>query len=237
MPSRALGYRAAGRPTTLHSRHTDDVTVVMSAKQEAPVNRFKSRSSAITMGMAACGLALVTALSGCSAGQISQTSVQEPGINGTAAIAGGATSGIALRNIHLRAGQSADYVQPGTDVELLFVAVNESAKDKDRLTSITSKVGTVALAGDATIPAGGVLVVGTPDGQPSALDATEAAKTVEAKVALSAPISNGITYDFTFTFERSGSVTVTVPISAGEQPRRQAPVAAEGAAADTGSHP
>jgi copper(I)-binding protein len=201
------------------------------------VNRIKSRSSAVTMGLAACSLALVTALSGCSAGQLTQTSVQEPGINGTRAIAGDATSGIALRNIHVRATQSADYVQPGTDVELLFVAVNESAKDKDRLVSITSKVGTVAVTGDASIPAGGVLVVGTPDGQPSPLDATEAAKTVEAKIALAEPISNGLTYDFTFTFERSGAVTVTVPISAGEAPRRQAPAAAEGAESDTGAHP
>jgi copper(I)-binding protein len=200
------------------------------------VNRFRSRSAAVTAGLAACGLALVAALSGCSAGQITQTSVQEPGINGTAAIAGDPTSGIALRNIHLRVDQTSDYVQPGKDVELLFVAVNESVKDKDKLLSITSKIGTVALTGDPSIPAGGVLVVGTPDGQPSALDATEAAKTVEAKVALTEPISNGLTYDFTFTFERSGAVTVTVPISAGEAPRREAPAAAEGAESDTGEH-
>jgi copper(I)-binding protein len=205
------------------------------------VNRFRSRSSAVTQvgwrGMAACSLALVTALSGCSAGQITQTSVQEPGINGTAAIAGDATSGIALRNIHLRAGQTTDYVRPGTDAELLFVAVNESANEKDRLVSITSKVGTVAVTGDATGPPGGVLVVGTPDGQPSPLDATEAAKTVEAKVALTEPISNGFTYDFTFTFERSGAVTVTVPISAGEAPRREAGAPVEAGAPEMAGHP
>lgn len=200
------------------------------------MNRFRSRSAAVTAGLAACGLALVTALSGCSAGQITQTSVQEPSINGTGAVAGDPTSGIALRNIHLRVDQTGDYVQPGKDVELLFVAVNESAKDKDKLLSITSKVGTVALSGDPSIDAGGILVVGTPDGQPSALDATEAAKTVEAKVNLTEPISNGFTYDFTFNFERSGAVTVTVPISAGEAPRREAPAAAEGAEADTGEH-
>jgi copper(I)-binding protein len=198
------------------------------------VNRFRSRSAAVTSGLAACGLALVTALSGCSAGQITQTSVQEPGINGTGAIAGDPTSGIALRNIHLRVDQTGDYVPPGSQVELLFVAVNESAKDQDRLVSITSKVGAVAVTGDPTIPAGGTLVVGTPDGQPSPLDATEAAKTVEAKVTLAQPISNGLTYDFTFTFERSGATTVTVPISAGEAPRREAPAARPGDTADTG---
>ena len=93
-------------------------------------------------------------------------------------------------------------MRPGGDVELLFLAVNESAKDKDRLVSITSPVGTVSVTGDPTIAAGGTLVVGTPDGQPSPLEATEAAKSVEAKVALSKPISNGFTYDFTFTGPR-----------------------------------
>ncbi len=99
------------------------------------MNRFRSRSAAVTAGLAACGLALVAALSGCSAGQITQTSVQEPSINGTGAVAGDPTSGVALRNIHLRVDQTADYVQPGKDVELLFVAVNESAKDEDKLLS------------------------------------------------------------------------------------------------------
>ena len=214
----------------------------MSAEQEAPVNRFRSRSCTVAQvgwrGLAVLGIALVTALSGCSAGQITQTSMQEPSINGTSAIAGDPTTGIALRNIHLRASQKADYVKPGTAVDLLFVAVNESPADKDRLVSITSKVGAVTIAGDASIPASGVLVVGTPDGQPSPLDATEAAKTVEATVALSEPITNGDTYDFTFAFERSGSVTVTVPISAGEAPRREAPGAKEAPEghSDTGGH-
>ena len=198
------------------------------------MNRFRSRSAAVTSALAACGLALVTVLSGCSAGQITQTSVQEPSINGTAAIAGDPTTGIALRNVHLRVDQTSDYVRPGADVELLFVAINESAKDKDRLVSITSNIGAVSVTGDPTIPAGGTLVVGTPDGQPSPLEATEAAKSVEAKLALSQPISNGLTYDFTFTFERSGSVTVTVPISAGEAARREAPAARPGDVADTG---
>jgi copper(I)-binding protein len=196
------------------------------------VNRFKSRSSAVTSSLALCGLALVTALSGCSAGQLTQTSVQEPAVNGTGLIVGDAYTGVALRNIHLRAPQTTDDVKPGQPAELIFVAVNESPKDGDKLVSITSPVGTVAVTGDATIAPGGVLVVGTPDGQQSPLDATEAANTVQAKVSLTEPISNGITYPFTFTFERSGAAEVGVPISAGEAPRREAPAAVE--ASDTG---
>lgn len=193
----------------------------------------KSRSSAVAL--AACSLSAALALSGCSAGQISQTATQQPAVNGTLAWVGDPTSGIALRNLHLRAPQSADYVRPGSAAELLFVAVNESAEQDDRLVSITSNIGTVSLTGNLQIPASGTLIVGTPDGTPSALDTTEGASTVEAAVQLSEPITNGLNYPFTFTFERSGQKEVNVPISAGETPRREAATEA-GAETDTGGH-
>ncbi|KAA0085780.1 hypothetical protein CIW52_07940 [Mycolicibacterium sp. P9-64] len=184
------------------------------------MNRQRSRAFAVTSGLSACGLAVVVVLTGCSAGQVSQTAIQEPAVNGTNVVAGDPTSGVALRNVHLRAPQTSDYVQPGSKAELLFVAVNESPAEADRLVSITSEVGSVVINGNATIRPAGTLVVGTPDGQPSPLDASEDAKTVEAAVTLTQPISNGLTYPFTFTFERSGSATVAVPISAGEAARR-----------------
>jgi copper(I)-binding protein len=185
------------------------------------VNRFK---------LAACGLAAAVALSGCGAGQISQTATQEPAVNGTS----GTVGKIALRNIHLRAVQSTDYVRPGRDVELLFTAVNTSPDVNDKLVSISSDIGSVALTGDTTVPAGGVLVVGQPDGQTAALESAESAEAVQAKVALSKPITNGLTYTFTFTFEKAGEGTVAVPISAGEAPRRaEEPLVNN---ADTGGH-
>jgi hypothetical protein len=95
------------------------------------------------------------------------------------------------------------------------VAINESPTLPDRLVSITSDIGTVAVTGNPTLPrrhAGDRRA----DGQPSPLDASEGADTAAAGVTLSKQITNGLTYDFTFTFERSGSTTVAVPISAGE---------------------
>ena len=194
-----------------------------------------SKSRYTAGALAACGLSAALALSGCSAGQIAQTATQQPAVNGTLAWVGDPTSGIALRNLHVRAPQTTDYVQPGSTAELLFVAVNESAQKPDRLVSITSNVGTVSLTGDLRVPASGTLIVGTPDGTPSPLDATEGADTVEASIALTQPISNGLNYPFTFTFERSGQKEVVVPISAGEAPRREAAVEA-GAETDTGGH-
>jgi hypothetical protein len=184
------------------------------------VTRPRSRTLAVTSAVAACGLAATVVLSGCSAGQVSQTAIQHPAVNGNNAWVGEENYGIALRNVHLIAPQTSDYVQPGSSVDLVFVAVNGSAEEGDKLVSITSDVGTVSLTGDTKVPVNGTLVVGTPDGQISPLDAIEPANTVEAKVTLTKPISNGINYDFTFNFERAGSSTVAVPISAGETPRR-----------------
>jgi copper(I)-binding protein len=171
---------------------------------------------ASVIGLAACAAVASVALTGCGAGQVSQTANQEPAVNGAAATAGN----IALRNVHLRAPQVTDYVQPGADAELLLVAANNSADVNDKLVSITSDIGNVTLTGDGTVPAGGVLVVGEPDGQLKALDAAEHADAVKAEVALTKPITNGLTYPFTFNFEKSGQTTVNVPISAGETPRR-----------------
>ncbi len=105
------------------------------------MNPLERRTSVVTAALAAAGLALSVALSGCSAGQVSQTATQEPAINGTSGKAGE----IALRNVHLRADQTKDYIEPGSDVELIFVAANTSADQNDKLVSITSDVGKVTL--------------------------------------------------------------------------------------------
>lgn len=167
--------------------------------------------------MAACGLAAAVALGGCSAGQVAQTAAQQAAVNGTSANIGP----IALRNIHMRATLTTDYIQPGREAELLFQVANESPDVSDKLVSITSDVGTVTLTGDTSVPVIGVLIVGVPDGQTTPLGAVEAADAAKATVTLSKPITNGLTYNFTFDFEKAGEVTVPVPLSAGESPRRE----------------
>lgn len=198
------------------------------------MNPFKRRTSAtgrsIPAVLAAGGFAATVALTGCGAGQVSQTATQEPAINGTSGYAGEIT----LRNIHLRADQTSDYIQPGREVELIFTAANNSPDTNDKLLSITSDVGKVTVTGDAALPATGVLVVGTPDGQPTPLESIEVADSAEATVALSKPITNGLTYDFTFTFANAGETTVTVPVSAGEAPRRDAAADAGDSAGHSG---
>jgi len=168
------------------------------------VNPFSHRLFATSAGLAVCGLILT----GCSAGQISQTATQEAAVNGASA----GTQNIALRNVHIHASQTSDFIQPGQAVPLVFVAANTSPEVGDKLVSITSDVGTVALSGDMAVPAGRALVV-NPGGNVQAMgSATPAA----AEVTLTKPITNGLTYMFTFNFEKAGPAAVAVPISAGE---------------------
>lgn len=180
------------------------------------MNRSTTRLSAAAASLAACGL-IVT---GCGTGQITQTSSQESAVNGTSANVGN----IALRNVHLQAVQTSDFLKPGTPVELMFVASNESPDVNDKLLRITSAVGPVEFTGDGSLPAGSALVVGSPDGQTAFTPmGTPMGSTTPAtaEVTLSSPITNGLTYDFVFEFEEAGKATVAVPISAGEAPRRQ----------------
>jgi hypothetical protein len=201
------------------------------AEQEAfSVIRFKTRLPvrrripAAVSGLAVSCLLAAPALAGCGAGQIAQTSIQEPSVNGAA----GQIGQLALRNVYLRAEQTSDFLRPGQSVDLVFVATNQSPDVEDRLSRVTSDVGTVTLTGDARLPASGALIVGNRAGPDiKAVDAAEAADAAKATVALTKPISNGLTYPFTFDFERAGSVRLDVPISASETaPEQERPAPA-----------
>ncbi|OBI53956.1 hypothetical protein [Mycobacterium sp. E796] len=157
-------------------------------------------------------VALVASLlSGCGAGQISQMATQEPAVNGNKVT----VNNVALRDVRMQAVQTGDFLQPGKTVDLVAVAVNQSPDVPDRLVSITSDVGAVTIGGDGRLPAGGMLFIGTPDGPKVAPGPIESNNAVKATVALAKPISNGLTYSFTFNFEKAGPATLLVPISAG----------------------
>ena len=153
-------------------------------------------------------------LSACGTGQIAQTAMQEPAVNGNRLT----INKVDLRDIRIQAVQTGDFVQPGKAVELVLVAINQSPDVADRLAGITSDIGNVAVSGDPRLPASGMLFVGMPDGPKVAPGPAEASGAVKATVTLTKPISNGLTYNFTFNFEKSGQGTVAVPISAGLAP-------------------
>jgi hypothetical protein len=184
------------------------------------VNRFnirrRVRVSAAIVGVTVVGL--VAALTGCGAGQLSQTAIQEPAVNGTKVT----FNNVALRDVRIQSAQNGDFVRPGRTVDLVLVAVNESPDIADRLVGISSDIGAVTVTGDARLPAGGTLFVGTPNGENTkALDMVEAADTAKATVVLTKPITNGLTYNFTFNFEKAGRASIPVPIAAPVAPPQE----------------
>jgi hypothetical protein len=179
-----------------------------------------SRRSAKVAALAAGGLIGAVALAGCSVGQLSQTAMQQSAVDGNQAV----VNNVALRNVRIQALQTGDFLRPGAAVDLLLVAVNQSPEITDKLVGITTDIGKVTVTGDPTLPASGVLFVGPRSGQhQKAADAIESADSVTATVALAKPITNGPNYEFTFTFEKAGSISVAVPISAPEGPRQNEP--------------
>jgi phosphoglucomutase len=124
--------------------------------------------------------------------------------------------------VRIQAQQNSDFLHPGATVDLVLVVVNQSPDVTDKLVGVTTDIGKVTVTGDPTLPAGGTLFVGTPNGlNKKAADsaaAVEAANSVKATVALSQQITNGPNYNFTFKFEKAGTVSLAVPISAPEGP-------------------
>lgn len=169
------------------------------------MNRFK-------IGLVAL---IAVALTGCGAGQISQMATQEPAVNGNKVT----LNNVALRDVRMQAVQTGDYLQPGRSVDLVLVAVNQSPDIEDRLVGVTSDIGTVTINGDARLPAGGMLFIGTPEGAKVAPGPIGSSNAAKATVALAKPITNGLTYNFTFNFEKAGQASVLVPISAGLGPQ------------------
>ncbi|HEX7322364.1 MAG TPA: hypothetical protein VF299_05420 [Mycobacterium sp.] len=168
--------------------------------------------------MTAAGVATAATLAGCSTGQIAQTTDQAPAVNGTQGVIGQ----VALRDVRIQAAQSGAFIEPGQTVDLVFVASNQSTDTDDELTGISTNVGKVSLTGGKQLRAGGVLIVGTPAGEdlvsPTVLKELrkiEQTDTATASVTLDKPITNGLTYNFTFNFKESGPIGLAVPIAAG----------------------
>jgi hypothetical protein len=176
------------------------------------VKPFKTRLRicAVAVGLTVVGLA--GTLTGCSSGQIAQTSAVEPAVNGAKLN----FNNVALRDVRIEAVQTSDFLRPGQTVDLVLVAVNQSPDIADRLVGISSDIGTVTLTGDTRLPAGGSLFVGSSAGQNvRALSAVQRADAAKATVVLAKPVTNGLTYNFTFDFEKAGRASMPVPISAG----------------------
>jgi copper(I)-binding protein len=177
------------------------------------------------VGIAAALALSALALSGCAAGQITQTDAQVAAVNG----ASGDLGPIALRDAVLAypGGDVFGYA-PGDEAPLLVTIVN-SGDQTDELVSVSTPAGEVVVGGMTTIPGGFVvssLELARAPGPPSAVaDAADPPLgSGELRIVLTdltGPIRPGLPTFVTFGFRDAGEVTLRVPIDAPAETRPQ----------------
>ncbi|MGV9819397.1 hypothetical protein [Nocardia xishanensis] len=196
----------------------------------------------VTVAALAAGAALT--LSGCGAGQVSQTANQAPAVNGNHA----EVEEISLRNVHIvYPSEGYTNVKGGKALVALSI-VNNSETVTDELTSVTTDLGQVKItppAGQSSVklePQQTVVSAPAEHSDKSATDSHGAdthgtdshgaqptgQKTAdpEAKPAtieitgLTKDITPGLTYTVSFNFKENGTVQVQVPVDAGTEAER-----------------
>lgn len=209
----------------------------------------------VTVAALAAGAAI--AISGCSAGQVSQTADQVAAVNGNSADA----EKIALRNIHIvYPGEGYTNVKGGKALIALSMINNSESKD-DKLVSVTTELGpvkitpatgksAVVIAPQQTVVAGAAKPAAKPDAHDTDSHGSQPAgqkpadpeanpATIEIS-GLTRDITPGLTYSILFNFERNGPVKVEVPVDAGITTERhesdKSGPAAEGGHGSEGGH-
>lgn len=194
----------------------------------------------------AFGLAIALGTSACGAGQVSQTTSQEPAVNGGSAKLGP----LLLRDVTIvwPTGDAKATADAGGPYDIAFSISNQSATVIDKLVSVTAPRGTVTISGDATINPGQALLAGNPDAIPGSEETTETstpsssaaptstsssptsttAASDESAEKLTVTLTGagdtvraGVSTQLIFTFEKAGEVRVPVPLNGGPNLNRQ----------------
>lgn len=202
--------------------------------------------SAVAVG--AFGLAIALGTSACGAGQVSQTTSQEPAVNGGSAKLGT----LLIRDVTFvwPTGDAEATAEAGGPYDIAFLISNESATVGDELVSVTAPRGTVTITGDATINPGKALHAGDLTGLTKGVEDTtetsapasssaapssttpsttepesgETSDTERLKVTLTGAgdtVRAGLSTQLTFKFKKAGEVEVQVPLNGGPDLERQ----------------
>ncbi|MEV5652693.1 hypothetical protein AB0L57_30965 [Nocardia sp. NPDC052254] len=215
-------------------------------------NATKVSRRALAVAALATGAAL--ALSGCGAGQISQTAHQVAAVNGNAATIGN----MALRDVRILLPQSEEYTNAkGGKAVIAFSVINQGSARADELVSVTSDLGQVKITpekpqlapGQTVVAAGPAATAGSaPTSSAAPTSAPEHGATANEEGAgtadqpadpdahpilvevtgLTKDVVAGLTYGVTFNFKDAGTVAVQVPVDAGpDTPRHESATVAE----------
>lgn len=187
--------------------------------------RRSAGSATKAAAVAAFGIAVALGTSACSAGQIAQTTSEEPGVNGAIANIGQ----LQLRDVQiLYPTDKADEIfGNGGPFQLAFVINNLSPVNDDRLVAITAPEGGSVIIGEGAdagkIPAGQALRAGKPAGlliPEGVQERTEQRITVVLSNA-GKSVAAGLTTPLVFRFEKAGIIAVRTPVDAGASLARQ----------------
>lgn len=187
---------------------------------------------------ALAGLVVVAgfALAGCGSGQVSQTAVQSPTIDGTSAQVGS----MSIRDVALEYPPQGLYAK-GSDARLRMTIAND-ATDGDTLTAVRSNVSsdvTITAAGSAAAGATPTLTATPPANTPTATGTASGTPTGTAEPPNSS--ATGTSTVGPSGAGASGSTSASASPSASptptEQPAAQIPIPANGAVSFVGDGP
>jgi copper(I)-binding protein len=184
----------------------------------------RPRTSVRFAALALAASAAAVVLTGCGAGQITQTATQIAAVNGES----GAVGGLRVSNAVLEYPEGAGYWAEGSDVSLRMAISNNGGKD-DQLQLVSTAVSAEPrITGDKAIVARRTLTVGTaPAGSTGEADAAADAGDVgKATIVLTDIKQNlypGMVVRMTLTFRNAGPLELRMPIAAPQHPRVDEP--------------
>lgn len=180
-----------------------------------------SRAASVGPIVAAVGAALL--VTGCAAGQITQTDTQVAAIDGTSAEVGP----IAIRNAEVAlpegAGPEVPVCPQGSDAETMIWIVNQSGQADELVSASTEAADNVVLEGSRAVPAYRTLVLGQDapaTGDEVTGDPTRGSLTLQG---LKRELRSGQMIDLTLTFRDAGQVTFELPVTLPDEPRTKSP--------------
>lgn len=188
-------------------------------------HRSMPRPLVVTALIVAC-CATAAALTGCSAGQITQTDNQVAAVDGAAGDAGNT---IALRDVLIPFPPSPNGTYPaGSNVPVLLTIVNQSTR-ADELTAVTSPAASqVLVLGTRTIPPGSN-VISTGGATPAGAQPLSPLVAGQLRIVLTTiqPLRGGLNTPVTFVFRDAGEVTVPVPMATSPDSTGEVPESGE----------
>ncbi|MFV0534229.1 MAG: hypothetical protein ACK5MR_11295 [Cumulibacter sp.] len=160
-------------------------------------SRRPARSTRLTAAAIATPFVLGAVLTGCSAGQVTQTAEKRPSVEGEQ----GEVGDLKVLNAHFVAPTDEGKYQAGDTVEIEFVVTSGGPSDELTGIDVDGAPATIVGASSIEIPAGDHLIVGENG------DITvEATMTDEVYPSALIPV--------TFTFAEAGELEIELPIAA-----------------------